>query len=621
MKRAFSASILFLLLFCLLTGCGCKHEWAEATCDAPKTCAKCGETEGEPAGHNWIDATCASPRTCSGCALTEGESLGHSWIDATCNTPEICAACGETQGAPLGHSYGNWILNTQTETMTHQCTRCAEEETVPADYTRLLEDALQGHWDFAQAISAGRSINAYSQSDFLGVYANFREDHCVDVYVNTPETHLELAWEVSAYSNEDGRPLISFILFEDVEGSEEIKAELIGLYYLPTGDNSDGSLILSTGSDHYLLTTNRSIAQAFEGVWVGSLNGQLCTLELSPDRTFTANLGKAISGTWHIKPEYTSGDYTYCELDLCYQEDGAFRFITDTITTASPYYSSSKAEIIESNGLSFSIDGTYTNLMLMDEQEVAQLEAALAEGKQLLVGPWTSSRISRYKDGANKETKAEDYHITFAEDGTFTAMLDQERAGTWSFEKADTQYNTRYTYSLQFDGIDNAVSFTLSSDEFSFSKYDPQTGTTISLYFQQMTPEKIAQREAEQKEAAAQIKGDWNALYMIEYSNETNGENTYRSALDYTIQFKEDGTFAATLDRELTGTWSLRKIYTNENSASKSYYYDLQPDGEDTVLEVSIYADSQMSIPLSSAEGRQSLYLCRLTATERETLK
>ena len=117
MKKVFSVSILFLLLFCLLTGCGCKHEWAEATCDAPKTCALCGETEGEPAGHSWIDATCASPRTCSSCALTEGESLGHSWIDATCNTPEICAACGETQGAPLGHSYGNWILNTQTETL------------------------------------------------------------------------------------------------------------------------------------------------------------------------------------------------------------------------------------------------------------------------------------------------------------------------------------------------------------------------------------------------------------------------------------------------------------------------------------------------------------------------
>lgn len=56
-----------LLVFCMLAGCECKHEWAEATCTEPKTCAKCGETEGEALGHTWIDATCTEPKTCSVC--------------------------------------------------------------------------------------------------------------------------------------------------------------------------------------------------------------------------------------------------------------------------------------------------------------------------------------------------------------------------------------------------------------------------------------------------------------------------------------------------------------------------------------------------------------------------
>lgn len=42
----------------LFAGCGCSHEWQEATCTEPKTCSKCGEIEGEALGHvpgDWED--------------------------------------------------------------------------------------------------------------------------------------------------------------------------------------------------------------------------------------------------------------------------------------------------------------------------------------------------------------------------------------------------------------------------------------------------------------------------------------------------------------------------------------------------------------------------------------
>lgn len=51
------------------------HEWVMPTCDTPKTCMVCGETEGEALGHEWVDANYQQPKTCSVCSATEGEAL------------------------------------------------------------------------------------------------------------------------------------------------------------------------------------------------------------------------------------------------------------------------------------------------------------------------------------------------------------------------------------------------------------------------------------------------------------------------------------------------------------------------------------------------------------------
>ena len=99
--------LLLLALICTLTACGCKHEWQEATCETPKTCSLCQETEGEPLGHSWVDATCEAPKTCTNCALTEGDALGHSWVDATCEAPKACTNCTMTEGEALGHQWNN----------------------------------------------------------------------------------------------------------------------------------------------------------------------------------------------------------------------------------------------------------------------------------------------------------------------------------------------------------------------------------------------------------------------------------------------------------------------------------------------------------------------------------
>lgn len=107
----------------LLTGCSCKHEWKDATCDAPKTCAKCGETEGEALTHKWVDADCENAKTCSLCKKTEGNALGHTWSDATCETAKTCSVCQKTDGNALGHT---WVDATCETAKT--CSVCQKTE-------------------------------------------------------------------------------------------------------------------------------------------------------------------------------------------------------------------------------------------------------------------------------------------------------------------------------------------------------------------------------------------------------------------------------------------------------------------------------------------------------------
>ena len=79
----------------------CNHEFIEATCETPKTCTKCGETEGVALGHNWVDATCEKAKHCTRCEKTEGVALGHNWVDATYEEAKHCTRCEKTEGEPL----------------------------------------------------------------------------------------------------------------------------------------------------------------------------------------------------------------------------------------------------------------------------------------------------------------------------------------------------------------------------------------------------------------------------------------------------------------------------------------------------------------------------------------
>ena len=101
-KVSFITIILFTIF---LSGCCLVHDWKDATCEEPRTCKVCGETEGEALGHDFDVATCTLPETCKVCGAIKGEPLGHAWKEATCQNLRTCVVCGATEGDFAGHEW------------------------------------------------------------------------------------------------------------------------------------------------------------------------------------------------------------------------------------------------------------------------------------------------------------------------------------------------------------------------------------------------------------------------------------------------------------------------------------------------------------------------------------
>ncbi len=121
----------------------CAHNWVAATCTEPKTCDKCGATEGDALGHTWVAATCTEPKTCSVCQATEGDALGHTWTAATCTEPKTCSVCKATEGDALGHT---WVAATCTEPKTCSVCKATEGEALGHNYSTEWSKDATNHW-------------------------------------------------------------------------------------------------------------------------------------------------------------------------------------------------------------------------------------------------------------------------------------------------------------------------------------------------------------------------------------------------------------------------------------------------------------------------------------------
>lgn len=115
MKKLISLVLALAIVFSM-AACGCQHEWQEATCKTAKTCALCGETEGEPAEHApeaWVvtsvdtqalsmaqDLNCA---VCGELIATKDSSTGSAPVNSTvCISPDEWFNCLITNIASYG---------------------------------------------------------------------------------------------------------------------------------------------------------------------------------------------------------------------------------------------------------------------------------------------------------------------------------------------------------------------------------------------------------------------------------------------------------------------------------------------------------------------------------------
>lgn len=58
-------------------------------------------------GRQWLVAVLAVALglTVAGCSASVASNHEHEWEAATCETPRVCKTCGETDGEPLGHTW------------------------------------------------------------------------------------------------------------------------------------------------------------------------------------------------------------------------------------------------------------------------------------------------------------------------------------------------------------------------------------------------------------------------------------------------------------------------------------------------------------------------------------
>lgn len=331
MKKKILLTVSTVICVFLLTACGCSHEWANATCEMPKTCSLCGETEGEAGGHIWQEAGCTVPRTCTACAATEGEATGHSWEEATCQAPRTCSVCAATEGEAAGHILSDWRVD--GDTMIRACSVCGVSESVPADHEAILKAMLTGRWNCTQVNYGGSMLPGYYVYPESIPYFEIKEDGSFHVY--TVSTEYDGILRFKEYvAEEEGNGY--YLFFCEVDGNPRMAFVLV-----PTPDDDpyldeeEPYIIISgAGNSLYFKAETEGCEQAREtliGNWVSVeeyVNGETVaatgySLTFGNDQSFTLNTDTRLTGTWSFNGAGGSGIAFYGLADNRFESFGA----------------------------------------------------------------------------------------------------------------------------------------------------------------------------------------------------------------------------------------------------------------------------------------------------------
>ena len=142
----------------------CEHEWLDATCEEPKHCSKCGETDGAALGHTLTEATFKEAAVCTVCGKTEGEPRQSYFEEHGENVPDAPVAC--TVNA-LIFNYDNPEEYQMTTDAVWEQLECYSEPAEEDEYQLIHLElclSMQNYYDAAQNIT-------YNGTRFnLGIY-------------------------------------------------------------------------------------------------------------------------------------------------------------------------------------------------------------------------------------------------------------------------------------------------------------------------------------------------------------------------------------------------------------------------------------------------------------------
>ena len=166
------ATVILIVLYPCILG----HDWLDATCTVPKTCAKCGQTNGEALGHMWSEATCKSLSSCSSCGKTQGKLADHKWKEATCSEPKTCIVCAKTEGQATEHFWSQ-----ATEIRPQICVSCGRMMPLPRPRT-------------------GEVIEGKNKS--LSSTLLLKNESGLDAYIILKDTNYKIAYSFYVRANE-----------------------------------------------------------------------------------------------------------------------------------------------------------------------------------------------------------------------------------------------------------------------------------------------------------------------------------------------------------------------------------------------------------------------------------
>ena len=544
-------SVFFILLLAVsLVGCNCSHDWTEADCANPQTCAKCQEI-GTPA-------------------------LGHEWLDATCTNAQVCSRCGTLQGEALGHSYGEWDLG--EDQMSHTCLVCSYVETTEIDRELCLESLLPGYWDFF-GMYTDTGYTPAAKVNILGIGFHFAADKTATFHM--PETGTQqVTWSFDSYKQENGSDSYYFTLTGETQTYPMcLRHNLSGATTQP-----EKELILLS-KQLLLFSQYNSLNDKLVGNWGittdqwGNILGNPGNwLTFRADRTVSGNLNGAIEGVWYVVANYYTSFLAPDNYSILIESNNGE---INHVLTFTPGTKSS---------LDVRIGAAIHRFSPSSEKALEQIKIA----NEIHLGTWTSTEVQYL---GQTERMTSDYSVTFHADGTFTANLGNEFKGSWMLRRivdaidndwTNGNENPTYMYYMFADGLSDEIycEVTEWSDRFHFiiHNFGPMDGRQIE--FVQYSEEEYSLM----MQHDTYLIGTWPARSYYIKNNVDNTRTEDEHPENHFFTFHEDGTFTALLEEEMAGIWEFEDLDYSETSTGNYWELDylLTFDGQSEPMRIHV---------------------------------